>query len=201
MKNQIHPGYETLLKEVLPLMGSWTEDILEYGKDLLTNYEGKFLSLRRECGEDTILLGHPRFGMGSGFEYINVSPDRTYESYEIMINRAVSLLLINSDGTYETIDKQKASELTSKLKEEAQAYIENIKKINLEGISFVLKEFISSNGRTWKSKLKTEWSENGTYPELRRLRNYFGCDFLSMINAESSQDEILKKLFEFYLAI
>ena len=198
-KTSIHPGYQTLLNEVLPRLEMYQNDILVYDKKTLIGYEGRFISAYRSTGTNIFLLDDFTFVANKGKKGHRTSTIQCCENEILFLSMNQNFLLVTSDGTSETITMEQAKALLLEQKTKALDVVKNIEAMNFEQMALELKWFIFQNGRAWKSTLREQWQENRATPALTRMRNRFEDQFLLRFNLESSEEESRKELVSSYV--
>lgn len=191
--HQIHPGFDTLKKEVLPALELYQDDILVYDKQSLQGYKGRFISAFRSTGTDIFKIDQVDFAA------FCKSIDEYCSNDILFLNRNQNFLLVLEDGSSKKISIDQAKALLEEQKRKAFALAKKIEEMNFTQMAFELKWFISLNGRAWKSTLREQWQENRTSPALTRLRNRFDDPILLQFSKESSEEDIRKALVQAYV--
>jgi len=199
MPKNINQGYQVLLKEVLPRVKNYKEDITQHDKNMLTNYEGDFISLYRESG--THLFRCNSFKEFANWNYKNIpeSIQLSYEGLLAMVKTNQNYIYVKDD-TFKPLTAAEVEAIMSQKHKDALHFYENsFKKMNFEGMATTIEFFMIQFGKRWKSNFIKEWESSYCSPEAQRIRNHFGMDFLKTIKFQEKQEEIKKSLINYYM--
>ena len=202
MAKKIHPGYKTLVNEVLPQLKGFETDITVYDKAMLTKYEGNFILGYRDNGTNLYRLDALEDAVNwekqdhrKSLKYIE------QYSYTFLTNND-KFLFINSEGVSKSITQEDAVDFLNNRTEAAFKVIEQLERVDLKQIAYELMAFIKHNGKSWKTRLRDEWDSYNSAAALRRLRNYFDHEFIfKNISKTDDEDAIYSKLSISYISV
>jgi len=201
MKNKIHPGYKTLVKEVLPQLKGYTTDITVVDKARLTGYEGNFILGYRDSGTNLYRLDALEDAVNWKKEDLWDSLAKNQECSMAFLLNNTSFLYVDKKGESFFISKKEAAEYLEKRRDKAIDVIKFFENINIKQIAFELMLFIKHNGKNWKSRLKDEWNSYNSFAALRRLRNHFNHESIfKNISKKDDEDAIRSKLSLSYIS-
>jgi len=178
MKNTIHPGFETLVAEVLPLLKGFETDITKHDKTMLTNYEGNFILGYRDNGTNLYRLESMSDACKWEKKDHKESIAINHDSALAFLTNNQNFLFISSAGDSRVISESDAVDFLETRRDAALDIADFFEKIDLKQIAFELYLFIKHNGRNWKSCLRGDWESCLATPALIRLRNHFEHSYL-----------------------
>jgi len=187
----IHPGYGTLIQEVLPKLQNFKEDVTKHDKEALVNYNGDFVSMYRETGTHLFKCDSIEDAARWTYKYPEESLRLTYEGCLAMVKANQNYIFVTKDGKFNTISKEEVINLIEARYEKAiKFYKESFLKMNFEGMANIIEFFMIQYGKRWKSNFIKEWESSYCSQEARRIRNHYGIDFLKTIKFQTEKEEI-----------
>lgn len=194
-KNTIHPGYNTLIAEILPQLKGFESDITKHDKSMLTGYKGNFIIGHRDNGTNLYRLDALEDALNwEKQDHRKSLKSNEHCSYTFLTNND-KFLFVSGNGVSRVITEEDAVDFLDIRTEAASEVIGLFEKIDLKQIAYELMVFIKYNGRSWKSRLKDEWDSYGSSAALRRLRNYFEHGYIfKNITKDDDEEKIFSKL-------
>ena len=194
-----HLGYETLVKEVLPKLKNFKEDITKHDKAELQGYDGDFISMYRESGTHLFLCDSLKKSANWTYNDIVESIEATHQFLIAALEINHGFLYIDKHGKSKEISANEAMRYILQRYERVMLfYNESFKKMNFEGMVAMIEFVMSQYGRTWKKELRDEWDTSWCSSEMKILRDYYGEDFLKTLKTNNTQ-EIKNALVKFYM--
>jgi ribosomal protein L37E len=185
--------YESLKDMVLPVLESFYDDLLVHDKALLENYDGRFIYGVRRTGTDLFKLDVKDYKISEKADF-----QTTHKNSQAFVMRKENFMFLygNEDGI-KLISREEAQAILDAFAlNELTAYQENIESLKIPILSFELEFFIRNNGRRWKSKLIEAFERDSEW-WIRKIRNYFGFDFLKTIKSNMKEPQIKEAFYQF----
>lgn len=196
---QLHPGYQTLVENVLPHLTHYTQDITEYDQKALIGYKGDFISMYRQSGTNLFLLDSMSDAAAWDGNKVKESIENTQMTALLYVEMNNEYLFVSANGESKKLTKEECVDLLEKRQEKALNFFEDFKKINFPMLALEVTQFMAQYGKRWKSKLKEDWFRETCSSEARRLRNLIGEDGLKSIQHKDDEVVIKKALVNFYM--
>jgi hypothetical protein len=195
-----HLGYETLVKEVLPKLKNFKEDITKHDRVELQGYDGDFISMYRESGTHLFLCDSLEKSANWTCKDVIESIEATHQFLIAVLEINHGFLYIDKYGKSKEISANEAKGYILQRYERAMLfYNKSFKKMNFEGMAATIEFFMVQYGKRWKSNFIKEWESSYCSPGAQRIRNHFGMDFLKTIKFQEKQEEIRKSLVGYYM--
>ncbi|PCI30881.1 MAG: hypothetical protein COB67_00055 [SAR324 cluster bacterium] len=163
--------FNNLKERVLPHLQTYKDDLLINDQMVLKDYTGDFISSYRSSGTHLFLMN-----LTSTCNWSSDNLENNIQKYKDLAFDFLSLdtnyLFCTSDGEIReiTLDEAKAF-LENKYQEVDKTRI-RMESMNLLSLANEIVFYMHDKGRTWKSKLSSEWSDSYK-PSLLKLRNHF----------------------------
>ncbi len=193
----LHPGYETLLVEVKPLLKGFETDITTHDRHSLLGYKGNFISAYRDNGTNLYRLDL----LGDACKWKNKDHRKSIALHHEICLSVLSInqnfLFISGSGDSRVISESDALNFVETRRDAALKLATFFEDIDLKQIAYELYLFRKHNGRNWKSRLREEWEIYSVSPALKRLANNFSHDDIfgsKAILASDDEEAIFSKL-------